>query len=60
MIQHWKRGILTPNGRVAVVKSLVIAKISHSVILLQHLKGRQFYLSLKTYMNLFEMLRVTK
>ena len=29
MLQHWKRRILTPIGRVTVVKSLIIPKLNH-------------------------------
>jgi hypothetical protein len=29
MLQHWKRRILTPIGRVTVVKTLVIPKLNH-------------------------------
>eukprot|EP00105_Crassostrea_gigas_P040116 XP_019924264.1 PREDICTED: uncharacterized protein LOC109619185 [Crassostrea gigas] len=32
MIQHWNRRILTPIGRVTVVKSLIIPKINHLFI----------------------------
>jgi hypothetical protein len=38
MLQHWKRRILAPIGRVTVVKSLIIPKLNYLFLSLPHTK----------------------
>ena len=60
LIKQWKRRILTPIGRITVVKTLIIPKLNHLFISIPTPKKMSYLHWTKIFLNIYGNLDLTK